>query len=110
MTPLLFDQYNKSCTNPVQQSYWNEEEKHLIWIGVILYRFTRIVSKWRDIISIYDEMEDTESSSWEEIDKTLQVLFSNWQGQKYLEKPSKNELLELAREARDLTLDKLIKD
>lgn len=63
-----------------------------------------------DIISIYDELEDTESSSWEEIDKTLQVLFSNWQGQRYLGELSKDELLELAREARDLTLDKLIKD
>lgn len=62
-----------------------------------------------DIISIYDGLEDTQNESWEGIQETLKVLFSNWQGQKYLEELSKEELLELAREARNLTLDKLIR-
>ena len=61
-----------------------------------------------DIISIYDELEDAESESWQEIQGTLAILFSNWQGKNYIEELSKEELLELAREARGLTLDKLI--
>ena len=61
-----------------------------------------------DVVSIYDELEDVESESWDEIQKTMEELFSKWQGQRYLEKLSKDELLELAREARGLTLDKLV--
>jgi len=61
-----------------------------------------------DIVSIYDELEDAESKSWQEIQRTLAVLFSNWQGRNYIEELSKDDLLKLAREARGLTLDKLI--
>jgi len=61
-----------------------------------------------DIISIYDELEDAESESWQEIQRTLAILFSNWQGKNYIKELSKDELLELAKEARGLTLDKLI--
>jgi len=61
-----------------------------------------------DIVSIYDELEDAESESWQEIQRTLAILFSNWQGKNYIEEFSKDKLLELAREARGLTLDKLI--
>lgn len=61
-----------------------------------------------DIISIYDELEDAESESWQEVQGTLAILFSNWQGKNYIEELSKDKLLELAREARGLTLDKLI--
>ena len=62
-----------------------------------------------DIISIYDELEDPQSEIWQEIQGNLEILFSNWQGQNYLEKLSKDELLQLAIEARGLTLDKLIR-
>jgi len=61
-----------------------------------------------DIVSIYDELEDAEGESWQEIQRTLAILFSNWQGKNYIEELSKEELLELAREARGLALDKLI--
>ncbi|MCD6568156.1 MAG: DNA repair exonuclease [Dehalococcoidia bacterium] len=61
-----------------------------------------------DIISIYDELEDAESESWQEIQGTLAILFSNWQGKNYIEELSKEKLLELARQARGLTLDKLM--
>jgi DNA repair exonuclease SbcCD nuclease subunit len=61
-----------------------------------------------DIISIYDELEDAENEIWQEIQRNLAILFSNWQGKSYIEELSKEELLELAREARGLTLDKLV--
>ncbi len=61
-----------------------------------------------DIISLYDELGDPESGNLEEIYESLKPLFSTWQGAKYLEKLSHEELLEHANEAQKWTLDKII--
>lgn len=61
-----------------------------------------------DVISIYDEMGVEDNDMWDEIRQTLEPLFKTWQGQKYLEEPSTEEMIELVRGARDATLDKLV--
>ncbi len=61
-----------------------------------------------DIVAIYDELESGEGPMWEELEKRLEMLFANWQGQRYVEYPSKEEMLELIREARSTTLDEFL--
>jgi len=63
-----------------------------------------------DVISLYDELEDQHNDYWKEIQEAMEPLFKMWQGQKYLEELSKDQLLELAREARNATMDKLIRE
>lgn len=62
-----------------------------------------------DIISLYDELQDIQSQHWVTIDRILEPLLSDWQGQKLLDKPSRDALLELALKARDVTLDGLLR-
>ena len=62
-----------------------------------------------DIISIYDELENTKSEYWASIHDKLNVLFSTWPGQKYLDELSDSELLELAYEARDWTVETFLR-
>ncbi|MFP4642433.1 MAG: exonuclease SbcCD subunit D [Dehalococcoidia bacterium] len=61
-----------------------------------------------DVVAIYDEIESGEGQLWEELQERMETLFSNWQGQRYLEYPSKEEMLELIREARSATLDEFV--
>ena len=61
-----------------------------------------------DIISLYDELEDDDCEQWEGIHEILKPLFTTWQGQKYLEELTQEELLALAKEARNWTLDKMV--
>jgi len=94
-----------------------EERTPLIWLEKLILSTTgtydletlrRGNDFIADIVSIYDGLEDAESESWQEVQRSLATLFSNWQGGNYIEELSKDELLELAMEARGLTLDKLI--
>ncbi len=62
-----------------------------------------------DIVSIYDGLENPQSEHWEHIRERLEALFTNWRGQKYLDTMSEVDLLELAREARDWSLNMLVK-
>jgi len=62
-----------------------------------------------DIIALYKELESGENDNWREIQKAMEPLFSNWGGQKYLEKLSRGELLEIAKESMNWTIDKLVK-
>ena len=61
-----------------------------------------------DIIALFDELENEESNHWKEIQEVLKAPFATWQGQRYLEKLSKEELSELATESRNWLLDRLI--
>ena len=63
-----------------------------------------------DIISLYDELEDEKNEIWQEIRKALTPLFTNWQGRRHLEELSMDELLKLAEEAMNRTLDMMVKD
>lgn len=62
-----------------------------------------------DIISICDGLEDSKSEYWKDVQEKLSSLFTNWPGQKYLDKLSESELLELVREARNSILDILVR-
>jgi len=62
-----------------------------------------------DLVSIYDELQDPESEHWEDIQKRLDALFADWQGRQLLERPSTEGILGLARRARDLTLDMIVR-
>ena len=64
-----------------------------------------------DIITLYDQLNEQESNNWEEIKEELTILFSSWAGaRKHLEQLSQEELLEIAKEARNWSLDKLIQN
>lgn len=67
-----------------------------------------------DIISIFDELENVDSQSRQELLETFQPLFSKWQGNGHLdglrEELLAGELLQLANQARSQMLDKLITD
>jgi len=61
-----------------------------------------------DIISISDRLEDPQGEYWQAIQDRLSILFSSWQGQKYLNKISQSDLMALAEGARNSILDRLI--
>jgi len=63
-----------------------------------------------DVISIFDELGDTSSSEQKELYERLQPLFGKWQGRSYLEQPTQDELLGLAREAQEQLLDLLLRE
>lgn len=63
-----------------------------------------------DVIAIYDELENPESQYWEKVKSALNPLLADWSGSSLIIQPSTEELLELTRNARDDTLDKLVKD
>jgi len=63
-----------------------------------------------DIISLYDELADEKSELWPEIRRALTPLFTHWQGRRHLEELSMDELLKIAEEARNRTLDMMVKD
>jgi len=62
-----------------------------------------------DIISMYDELDDPQSAHWKDVQERLNVLFTDWQGKKYLDKLSQSDVLALAKEARNWTLDALVR-
>ncbi len=62
-----------------------------------------------DIVTIYDELENPRSEHWEHVHERLEALFTNWRGQKYLDPIVDVNLIELAREARDWSLNMLVK-
>jgi DNA repair exonuclease SbcCD nuclease subunit len=62
-----------------------------------------------DLICLYDELAEVGSKHWEDILKAREPLFSNWQGGRYLEELSREELLKLIEEARNWTLDSILK-
>ncbi len=62
-----------------------------------------------DIVRLYDELNVPEQIILDELREELSVLFSSWQGaRKYLDQLSDGELLEIAKQARDLTLDDML--
>jgi hypothetical protein len=63
-----------------------------------------------DIICLYDELEEDGCKHWEDIMNAYKSLFSSWQGGKYLKELSIDELLKLGEEARNWTLDSILKD
>ncbi|MGA1840996.1 MAG: metallophosphoesterase family protein [bacterium] len=63
-----------------------------------------------DLICLYDELAEAGSKHWDDILKAQQPLFSEWQGGRYLEELSPGELLKLLEEARNWTLDSIIKE
>lgn len=63
-----------------------------------------------DIISLYDELENDENEYIGNIKTALEPLFTTWQGQKYLDEISDEELKEISVEARNWILDKLVRD
>ncbi|MFW6150439.1 MAG: metallophosphoesterase family protein [Chloroflexota bacterium] len=62
-----------------------------------------------DVISVFDELERAEEPEWEEMRERLDVVERNWQGHRYVESLSRQELTELIRQARTLTLDRLVR-
>jgi DNA repair exonuclease SbcCD nuclease subunit len=62
-----------------------------------------------DLLCLYDDLAVTGRKHWEDIMSALEPLFSNWQGGRYLEELSHEELLEILDEARDWTLDSILK-
>lgn len=62
-----------------------------------------------DVISIFDELEQKEADGWQELMERLEIVGRNWQGHRYLRQLSKEELRELVRQARTLTLDRLVR-
>lgn len=62
-----------------------------------------------DVISIFDELERGEGAEWEEMVERLDVVGRNWQGHRYVERLSKEELTDLIRQARTLTLDRVVR-
>ncbi len=63
-----------------------------------------------DLVCLYDELAEAGSKHWEDILKARESLFSNWQGARYLEELSREELLKLIEDARNCTLDSIIRD
>lgn len=63
-----------------------------------------------DIICLYDELAELGSEYREDILKAQEPLFSNLQVGRYLEELSPEELLKLIEEARNWTLDSILKD
>jgi len=64
-----------------------------------------------DIVTLYDELNNHESSIWVGLKEELKVLFSSWAGaNKQLEHLSDEEIIEIAKEARNCTLDQIIRE
>lgn len=63
-----------------------------------------------DIINYYEEIASNEGDHISEIKELLKPLFENWQGQKYLAELSDEQIIEIAKEARDWTLDQMVGD
>tara|TARA_B100000315_G_scaffold259714_1_gene316823 strand:+ start:1348 stop:2613 length:1266 start_codon:yes stop_codon:yes gene_type:complete len=63
-----------------------------------------------DIINYYEEIYKNEDDQISEIKELLKPLFDNWQGQKYLKNLSDEEIIEIAKESRNWTLDQMVGD
>lgn len=63
-----------------------------------------------DIISSFDELQSTKSQKLEGLREVLKPLFIEWRGSNYLDEMTDKELLELASQARNQMLDKLVTD
>lgn len=63
-----------------------------------------------DIINYYEELEQNDGEHISDIRELLDPLFSTWQGQKYLEEISDDEIIAIAKEARNWTLDQMLED
>ncbi|MFQ5717310.1 MAG: exonuclease SbcCD subunit D, partial [Nitrospinales bacterium] len=61
-----------------------------------------------DILSLCNQAE--EDAQLEQLRAVLKPLHEDWQGQLFLENPSREQLLELLREAKGLLLDRLMED
>ncbi len=60
-----------------------------------------------DLITLYDEVENRPGA--DDFRETLKPVFETWSGKKYLDTFSDNERQELLLQARNLTLDQLLK-
>ncbi len=60
-----------------------------------------------DLLALYDETENGDEVG--ELRETLKPVFENWSGKKYLKTFSQEELRDLLLQARNLTLDQLVK-
>jgi exonuclease SbcD len=60
-----------------------------------------------DLLALYEEFET--GAGDEDLRATLKPVFENWSGRKYLEPYSPEDIQALLREARNLTLDPLLK-
>jgi len=60
-----------------------------------------------DLLALYQEFEEGEKI--DQLRETLKPVFEIWSGRKYLETFSPKEMQELLRQARNLTLDQLVK-
>ncbi|MGA1795746.1 MAG: metallophosphoesterase family protein [bacterium] len=96
-----------------------EGRRPWIWIEKLLLKTTGIrdIDALRkgehfiaDIIRLYDELAGDGEDLWRDIRKAGEPLFSQWQGRRYLEAPSREELLRIAEEARNWTLDLLAEE
>jgi len=61
-----------------------------------------------DLLALYEEFET--GAGDEDLRATLKPVFENWSGRKYLEPYSPEDMQELLRAARNLTLDQLLKN
>ncbi len=63
-----------------------------------------------DIVSVFDELEDTKSQEWQELHGIFQILFEKWQGHSYLEILPIESLVGLASGAKERILETLLKE
>jgi DNA repair protein SbcD/Mre11 len=61
-----------------------------------------------DIISLYGELDNDEEGALEGIREALKPLTDSWSGSKHLDDFSDEEIIALANEARDWTLDQIV--
>jgi hypothetical protein len=61
-----------------------------------------------DLLALYEEFET--GAGDEDLRATLKPVFENWSGRKYLEPYSPEDVQEILRAARNLTLDQLLKN
>ncbi len=61
-----------------------------------------------DIISVYDGWEANDGQILTDLREETEGVLSAWQGQKYLDSMTDNELLELVRESRNMILNEVV--